>query len=185
MELKKLSEIAAEKAAGEGKTTEDRIGAVSKNLSALWLFSDEMPGVFEALGGREALSESLSKAIMNIFCLAEAMGVDIEGELERRFGAGHPRGAEVPSQPSPPAEATPPAPGGKPAEEAPAAEEQVPSNGKGQKIAMYEKALKGAKNKAEANRIWMKEIGPDRDLGGKDKAALQKVYKEVLNGLSW
>lgn len=56
-------------------------------------------------------------------------------------------------------------------------------SGGSQKLAAYEKNLRGAKTKAAITAVWNREITVDPELSGKEKGVLCKVFQECRKAL--
>jgi len=153
----------------------------------------EVTGTVDDFGGKQRLTEDITKAVMNLFYLADIFRVDLAAAIEAEFGAREEESSRqertAAGEKEPPINGNggrqderesgdcAPADAGK--GDATTAETSSGSSGENGKDKLkdtYRKFFADATSLELVEQTWTKEIAGNRDFDGKDKAELQPDY---------
>ena len=206
MEITRLAEIAAEKVSSE-KNPSPRIylDRVRRNLMALLCKDEiiEITGTVEDFGGMESLTDDVKKAVLNLFCLATFLRLDLASALDADFGPTA-KAEETDKPGDTAAKESAPTPGGnggrqgeKESRDCAASDSgkaatstagssggSTSGNGKEHLKEMFRKVFREASSLEQVENTWKKEIAGHKDFDGKDKAELQPEYAAAKKRLS-
>ena len=206
MEITRLAEIAVEKVSSEKNPSPHMyLDRVRRNLMALLCKDEilEIAGTVEDFGGMESLTEDIKKAVLNLFCLASFLKLDLALALEVDFGAtakteetGKPGHTAAKEKAPPPSgnggrqgdkesrDSAAPDSGKAAASAAGASGGPSSGNGKEHLKEMFRKVFREAVSLEQVENTWKKEIAGHKDFDGKDKAELQPEYAAAKKRLS-
>jgi len=208
MEIARLAEIASEKVSSE-KNPSPRmyLDRVRRNLMALLCKDEirEITGTVDDFGGKESLTDDVKKAVLNLFCLAEVLKVDLAAGLDAEFGPTakaeetdrrEETGAQVTEKTTPfqsgkthqvekEASHCEAAMGtGKPGGQSSEGSHASSANGKENLKETYRKFFRETGSLEQVEHTWKKEIARNKEFDGKDKAELQPDYAAAKKRLS-
>lgn len=164
-------------------SAETYLKKIRKNLIRLLCQSDfaEAGTDVDLFGGKEAVSESIAKAVLDLYCLGEVLGVDIKAAIQKEVkkvlgDAGfNPPGhiKEAPPAAAPKEEQAADAAVQPVQEEKTAPCDSLPPKER------YKAEFAAAKTEDIVKNVW-KQVSADKTLPGADKFALQNDYREAL-----
>lgn len=181
MDLKQLDLAVKEAAGKEPAPPKKYLDKIRKNLFNLLCQSDEkeLIGGVADFGGKEEVGEAIAKAVMNLFALGASFDVDVAASIEKVMPGKKETtaGIDIPKVQDKAQEPMLKVDVSKPVQ--PPKVDQA-SGSKATKIQMYKNAIDEAKSEGDIRKIFNKDIGPDKALDGKDKAALGEHMKNAL-----
>ncbi len=189
MDLKELQELSVLQMKAGPKNAKLYLEKIRKNLMTLMCQTDvvELSGDLNAFGGDKDVTANISKAVFNLFCVGNVLGLDVALGMEKFASDVIARLTPLLSSSTDAAVTETDRQAGlwtteKKADTEPNSSSQSSSrssDNKAKKIDNYKQAFKSQKDKAAIELVW-KNISEDKELSGQDKYQLQNEKKEAL-----
>ena len=197
MNIKELKELSALHVSSiQNPVPKIFLDKIRKNLMFLMCQSDvvELTGDANAFGGQKEVASSVSKAVINLFCLSEILGADAASEIEAVVSSI--KGNSSAKKPDENTKQDKKAEGQAQADTKSEAEQKKADTGtqkadeentepdtKTRKLEMYSKSFSNAKSKSDIDKVW-KDITRDKELKNEEKFQLQSQKNEALKKLA-